>query len=209
MFIIIAAVFVFTKEQTKLKFKGFIEAEIEVMTFEELLNNEPATLAEVKILNELGRNKAKKLKGYQEVNGNSSTFFEAEVLHNYSDTFELDKKIILVQFGTHEWQLQGDPLYEKGDKLLMVLSKSKIMNFCGSYGGSNGAFYITEENGEKYINKTIGGFTDINIKGVYINENEKELIKKESKENPIHFTQRFKLKEFVDEFNREYKEKVK
>lgn len=196
----------FTKENTENVFKGFIQADEMIMTFNDIVDSQ-TTLAEVKILREIKKDKAEKLSGYKNVASEISTYFEAEVLSNYSNNLILNEKIIIKQVGTCEWQIEGDPLYEVGDALLIVLWKGATYDFYIPYGGNNGTFYISEDNGEKYINRTTFSLSDINIDPVFINKNEKVIYKNKSIENPVHFSQRFKLNDFVEAYNAKYKEK--
>lgn len=97
-------------------------------------------------------------------------------------------------------------MYEIGDELFLIMGKNSLdADFYGSLGGTNGEFYITEKNGIRYANKTLGGF--IEVQGEKVEDDEKLIIKNGVEENPLHIVQRFKIDKFIEVYKEKYEEK--
>jgi len=72
----------------------------------------------------LSKKEASKLKGYYSMGGvNSNSFFEITLWYDYIRQEKMDKKVIIRQLGTTEWQYDNERRYEVCESYVVLLAR--------------------------------------------------------------------------------------
>lgn len=179
------------------EFKGFLDGIMPVLTIEELVEKSER-LVRIRIDKEIS-NKDERLV-YTTLSESyvlQNTFYEATITYDYSEIND-DETIFYKKYGTHEWQMEGDPVFSIGDEFIVFIVKSsEADNYYCALGGPNAIYDVKDSVDGEYLYKR---FNEHPVKSYEMIASEKSVLTS-TRENPVEYVQKTRIEDLLEAYN--------
>lgn len=126
------------------------------------------------------------------------TLYEATIIYDYSATSNDEESIFFTQYGTHEWQMEGDPVFSVGDEFIVFIVKSsEADNYYCALGGPNAIYDVKDSADGEYLYKR---FNEHPVKSYEMIASEKSVLTS-TRENPVEYVQKTRIEDLLEAYN--------